>query len=94
MCAAHGIEAPEGQVDLGTRDRWIGRVDFVWRRAKLIVEIDGSQHRAPLDRRSDRDRDGALGGEGWTIMRFTWWQLVHESEAVIARLRAHLSFSW
>jgi hypothetical protein len=93
VCAAFGIEAPDGQINLGTKDRWVGRVDFVWRRAKLIAEIDGSQHRAPLDRRSDRRRDCDLGGEGWTVIRITWWQLVHEPESVVARLRAHLSFS-
>ncbi|HEX2381230.1 MAG TPA: DUF559 domain-containing protein [Acidimicrobiales bacterium] len=93
VCAAFGIEAPDGQINLGTKDRWVGRVDFVWRRAKVIAEIDGSQHRAPLDRRSDRRRDCDLGGEGWTVIRITWWQLVHEPESVVARLRAHLSFS-
>jgi hypothetical protein len=93
VCAAYGIEPPDEQIDLGTKDKWVGRVDFVWRAATLIVEVDGSQHRAPLDRRADRRRDDDLGGEGWTVIRVTWWQLVREPESVIARLRAHLSFS-
>ncbi len=93
VCTAYGIEPPDGQVDLGTRDRWVGRVDFVWRFWKVIVEVDGTQHRAPLDRRADRERDAAFGGEGWTIIRVTWWELVHEPESVVARLQAHLSFS-
>jgi hypothetical protein len=93
VCAAYGIESPDGQVDLGTKDCWVGRVDFVWRHRKVIAEIDGSQHRAPLDRRADRARDGAFEREGFTIIRVTWWELIHEPEAVVARLRAHLSFS-
>ncbi len=90
FCDAHGLERPDQQVDLGTEARWVGRVDFVWRRVKLIVEVDGSQHRAPLDRRRDRDRDDTFGGDGWYTIRVTWWELVHEPEALAARIRLFL----
>jgi len=87
VCDAYGVERPDGQVDMGTKDRWVGRVDFVWRRHKVMVEIDGSQHRAPLDRRADRARDAAFEREGGTVLRVSSWELVHEPESVIARLR-------
>ena len=40
--------------------------DFACRQARLVVELDGSQH---VD--SDRDvrRDGFLADEGWTVLR-------------------------
>ena len=87
---AHGIVRPDEEIDLGTSDRWVGRVDFVWRGQRLIVEVDGRQHSAPLDRRADRARDAAFEGEGWTIIRVTRWQLVNEPEKVVASIRAGL----
>jgi hypothetical protein len=88
---AYGLARPDEEIDLGTAERWIGRVDFVWRRQRLIVEVDGRQHAAPLDRRADRARDAAFGGEGWTVIRVTRWELVNEPEKVIARIRLALA---
>lgn len=88
---AHGVARPDDEVDLGTSERWVGRVDFVWRRQRLIVEVDGRQHAAPLDRRADRARDAAFEAEGWTVVRVTRWQLVNEPEKVIARIRTALA---
>jgi very-short-patch-repair endonuclease len=84
---AFGVEEPERQVRMGNEHRFIGRVDFRWRGKKIIVEVDGRQHRAPLDKRADRVRDAALEAEGWRVIRITWWELVHEPERVIAGLR-------
>jgi hypothetical protein len=84
MVRAAGIEEPEREVNLGTKEKWIGRVDFRWRPPrKVIVEIDGSQHRAPLDRRADRQRDAAFVSEGGKVLRYDWWDLVHDPERVI-----------
>ena len=90
---AHGIARPDEEVDLGTVDRWVGRVDFVWRSAKLIVEVDGRQHSAPLDRRSDRARDAAFRREGFEVIRVTRWELVNEPETLAARIRAALALA-
>ncbi|MEY2420444.1 MAG: hypothetical protein QOI95_511 [Acidimicrobiaceae bacterium] len=88
---SYRVERPDEQIDLGTTERWVGRVDFVWRGARVIVEVDGRQHAAPLDRRADRARDGAFAGVGWTVIRITRWQLVNEPEKHIARIRAELA---
>jgi len=91
MLDAYRVPRPDEEIDLGTAERWVGRVDFVWRRARLIVEVDGSQHKAPLDRRKDRQRDVALGGDGWVTLRVTRWDLVNEPERVVARIRLALA---
>jgi very-short-patch-repair endonuclease len=83
-----GLDEPERQIRMGNEHRFIGRVDFRWRGKRIVVEVDGRQHRAPLDQRADRERDAALFAEGWRVLRFTWWQLVFEPEAVIAALEA------
>jgi len=41
--------------------------DLACRQAKLIVEIDGSQH---ADSRSDQARSRFLEARGWTVIRF------------------------
>jgi hypothetical protein len=40
--------------------------DFACRRAKLIVELDGSQH---AESERDKRRDAFLAQEGWTVLR-------------------------
>ncbi len=50
----HGLREPERQVDLGDADGWIGRVDFLFRGARLVVEVDGAEyHDGLVDRRVD-----------------------------------------
>lgn len=88
---ANRLARADEEVNLGTVDRWVGRVDFVWRAARLIVEVDGTQHSAPLDRRADAARDAAFGGDGWTILRVTRWDLVHAPEKVVAKIRTALA---
>ena len=51
-------------------------VDFLWRRARLVVEVDG--RRAHGTRRAfehDRRRDADLTERGYDVIRFTWRQL-------------------
>jgi hypothetical protein len=69
---SHDLPRPEQQVDLGD-DTWIGRVDFVWKRARVIVEVDGAAfHDGLVDRRADAVRDARLRRDGWTVLRFRW----------------------
>ncbi len=66
-------------------------VDFVWRDERVVVEVDGfafHSTRAAFER--DRARDRALQAAGYVVLRFTWRQLVHEPEVVVAELAAAL----
>ncbi|HEY6399376.1 MAG TPA: type IV toxin-antitoxin system AbiEi family antitoxin domain-containing protein, partial [Solirubrobacteraceae bacterium] len=61
-------------------------VDFLWRDAQLVVEVDGyafHRDRAAFER--DRRRDAALMAAGMRVMRFTWRQIVEEPLTVVAR---------
>ena len=65
ILAEAGEPALERQVDVGGRE-WLGRVDFVDRTAKLLVEIDSAlHHTSKLDRHRDQQRDRALLAAGW-----------------------------
>jgi very-short-patch-repair endonuclease len=87
----HDLSVPTRQVDLGNSDEWLGRVDFAWRQARLVVEVDGSAfHDGLVDRRADRARDARLTAEGWTVLRFRWADVVDSSAPLARKLRDHL----
>lgn len=89
---AHGIEQPERQTSVGGTTEPVGRVDFVFRAARLVLEADSRRHHSSwLDVEADRRRDLHLAAAGWTIMRVNWHQLVGEPELFIAAVRAHLT---
>ena len=67
--------------------------DFACRRARLIVEVDGSQH---AESTRDSQRTMALEAEGWRVLRF-WNSEVADNldgviEAVVAAVAARLPF--
>ena len=41
--------------------------DFACRRARLIVEVDGSQH---AENARDQERTALIGSDGWRVVRF------------------------
>ena len=83
LCDDHGIERPE----TNTRIEGI-EVDFVWRRRRLIVEVDGyTYHRSPEAFERDRERDVRLEVKDWRVMRFTWRQTTERAAWVAAAIR-------
>jgi very-short-patch-repair endonuclease len=68
--------------------------DFVWRSARLAVELDG--YRAHGTRHSfeaDRERDRLLQAAGWRVIRITWRQLRDHPAAIAADLRRLLALA-
>ncbi len=57
---------------------WIG--DLACRQARLIVEIDGSQH---IDAASDEVRTRFIESEGWTVIRFWNSEVDENPEGVV-----------
>jgi very-short-patch-repair endonuclease len=58
-------------------------VDFYCPAAKLVIELDGSQHYEPAHQAKDRERDAALAGLGLRVLRFDNRQVLLEMEAVL-----------
>jgi hypothetical protein len=73
---AIGLEIPERQVLLSDEQGWIGTVDFLWRRAALVLEIDGQWHDGPLDQKADTERDRRIGALGLKVLRVKYCDLV------------------
>ena len=58
-------------------------VDFHWPDARLVVETDGHEHHGtPAAFERDRARDQALAAAGWTVLRFTYRQVLEEPARV------------
>jgi very-short-patch-repair endonuclease len=70
-------------------DRFV--VDFLWRRERLIVEVDGwESHGTRSAFEEDRARDARLRLLGFDVVRFTWRQLEEDSPGVARAIRALL----
>ena len=58
-------------------------VDFFAPRVKLVVEVDGSQHREREHAEKDRRRDRYLGNVGCNVLRVDSRQVLSETDAVL-----------
>jgi very-short-patch-repair endonuclease len=58
-------------------------VDFYAPKAKLVIEIDGSQHFEASYIEKDRERDEYLGRLGLMVLRINSRQVLKETEAVL-----------
>ena len=86
----NGGEAPmERQVDLGDAIRWLGRVDFVDRPLKVIVEIQSERHHTSfLDEQLDAERIARLEAAGWIVVPVNEADVWHRPWVVLEQVRA------
>jgi very-short-patch-repair endonuclease len=69
----------------------IGFGDLVFPAARLVVELDGwAHHSDPVRFQHDRTRQNRLVAAGWTVLRFTWRDLVERPADVVAEIGAAL----
>ena len=61
-------------------------VDFYCYRAKLIIELDGSQHYDPDVILYDQNRTNYLQQQGYLVLRFTNTDVTKEFRAVCERI--------
>ena len=58
-------------------------VDFYAPKAKIVVEVDGSQHMESEQAARDLERDAFLASQGLRVLRFDDLQVVKEIEGVM-----------
>ncbi len=69
--------------------RW--KIDVAFPEATIAVEVDGWAWHADVERfGNDRHKGNALVRSGWELLRFTWHDLAHRPEYVVAEIRAAL----
>jgi hypothetical protein len=92
LMAAAGIGGWRASVTVEDAAGIIGVVDVLFEAARLVVEIDGERaHSGRAAFRRDRSRQNRLVAAGWTVLRFTWWDLVEQPDDVVAQVRAALA---
>ena len=66
-------------------------VDFIFRKSKLVVEIDGEYHESREQQLSDTIRSEYLESMGCQVIRFTNEQVLFNPEYVISKLKVSLN---
>ncbi|KPQ33232.1 MAG: hypothetical protein HLUCCO16_18725 [Phormidium sp. OSCR] len=62
-------------------------VDFYCKKLMLAIEIDGSSHESEEAQEQDRYRQARLEALGVRFLRFTNWQVIHETDGVLMAIR-------
>jgi hypothetical protein len=80
-----GMPLPERELDVGDASTWVGRVEFVYRQARVLVEIDSHRHHSSLlDLEADKARDNRLMAAGWRVLRVSDLMLRERPEGVVS----------
>ena len=77
------------------RQKVIGRyiVDFYCAEAKLVIELDGSQHYSEEGRQNDLERDSYFASQSLTVLRYTNLDIKQNFDGVCADILRHLDTS-
>jgi predicted transcriptional regulator of viral defense system len=87
-----GLPMPEREVVLGDDGGPVGRVEFVYRQARLLIELDGRRHHmAKLDFEADRARDNRFAAAGWRVVRLTWDMVTRRPDEAVRALNTALA---
>jgi very-short-patch-repair endonuclease len=67
------------------------RLDFAHPELRLAIEVDGYEvHGSPRAMTADHERHNRLVAAGWTVLRFTWEQVVRRPGEVAKAIRSAL----
>lgn len=83
-----GLPAPEPQVVIEDRAGVIGRVDFLFKEQRTIVEIDGKvKYRGDPDARfKEQKREELLEAAGFEVVRLTWDEIAYKPVVVLRKI--------
>jgi very-short-patch-repair endonuclease len=88
------LDEPEKQAIVPSDTSRTWRLDFVYPDNKVLIEVDGRRwHAGRRQAKSDRHRDNVMNVRGWTVLRFTWEDVMNDPEYVIEQLRRALGIA-
>lgn len=84
-----GLPLPVPQYEVFSRaGRLVARLDGGYPEIKVGLEFDGqTAHELPGAVLRDRERQNALLACGWTVLRFTWWDVMHDPSRFVSNVR-------
>ena len=93
MIQRSGLPRPVGQYTVSDdRMRFVGRVDFAYPENAVLIELDGAAfHMDTASFQRDRERQNRLLLLGFTVLRFTYWDLTEREPVVIDSILRALS---
>jgi len=92
ICRDHALPIPVCQFEVRLGQRLLGRVDFAYPERRLAIEVDGYERHASLEAfQHDRARQNDLVAAGWTVLRFTWEDVLQRPERVAAAILGFLA---
>ena len=65
-------------------------VDFCIPSARLIIELDGSQHYEPESKEYDKHRDDFLRSQGYTVLRYINFDIKTNFDGVCSDILKHI----
>ncbi|MFZ6002762.1 MAG: DUF559 domain-containing protein [Actinomycetota bacterium] len=84
----HELPLPAFQYEVWHAGRFMARVDAAYPDLLLAIEVDGfSAHSSPDAFQRDRTRQNRLVALGWTVLRFTWTDVVQDPSSVATTIR-------
>jgi hypothetical protein len=87
-----GLPAPSVQHEVWHGGRLVARIDAAYPELKLAIEVDGYvAHASPEAFQRDRTRQNRLVALGWTVLRFTWDDVVRRPGEVAAAIAEALN---
>lgn len=90
VLAAAGLPAPTVQRRVRDRGRFVSRVDLVYDAAKVAIEVEGKDHLTPEQHRIDARQRNELQLLGYTILTFTYTDVVGDPSRVVRTVRRAL----
>lgn len=84
----HGLPTPLRQYSVFDDDRFVARLDFAYSVEKVAIECDSEEWhlgREPWQR--DMRRYNALTALGWSVLRFSWWDVTDHPQQVASRIK-------
>jgi very-short-patch-repair endonuclease len=82
------VVQPETQAVISDDRGYVGRVDFLWRDARVIGEADGMvKYTEPGVLRAEKVRQERLEQTGHRVVRWLWRELRDAPEVILMRLR-------
>jgi very-short-patch-repair endonuclease len=87
LCRDASLPSPDVNAWIALDDGVAHQADFLWRDTMLVVETDGwGAHGTRQAFEHDRRRDRRLTLAGYTVVRFTWRDVLDEPAQVAATL--------
>lgn len=86
-----GLPVPVVQHEVWESGRLVARIDAAYPDRKIAIEVDGyGPHSSPEAFQRDRTRQNRLVALGWTVLRFTWDDVVRRPAEVARTIEAAL----